>query len=63
MCTDPESFVRGVPSLTLLVNEGRREDLKHIKEGQQVFFLVDEGTEDPITNKSGPSSAYQRKTI
>ena len=39
-CADPESFVRGGPTLSL-------------------FFLVDEGKEDPNTTISGPSSAQQ----
>ena len=39
-CVDPESFVRGGPTLTM-------------------FFLVDEGREDPSTTISGPSSAFR----
>ena len=38
-CVDPESFVRGGPILTTFF---------------VLFFLVDEGREDPNTTKSGP---------
>ena len=31
--------------------------------GGYLFFLLDEGREDPNTTKSGPSSARQRNTI
>ena len=50
-CADPESFVRGGPTLTffffLLF----------------FFFLVDESREDPSTTISGPSEARQRNAI
>ena len=47
-CVDPESFVGGGgPTVTFLV----------------LFFLVDEGREDPNTTISGPSSACQQNAI
>ena len=48
-CADPESFVRGGPTLTTFFF--------------LLFFLVDEGREDPSTTISGPSSARQRNAI
>ena len=49
LCADSESFVRGVQLIII----------------QRIFvlFLVDEGREDPLTTKSGPSLACQQNTI
>ena len=47
-CADPESFIRGCPTLTTFYF---------------LFFLADEGMEDPSTTKSGPSSARQQNAI
>ena len=44
-CADPESFVRGGPTMTTSFF---------------VFVLVDEGREDQNTTISGPSSALQQ---
>ena len=46
-CADPESIVRGGPTLTRFF----------------FFFLVDEGREDPNTTISGPSLAGQGNAI
>ena len=43
-CADPGSFVRGGPTLITFF----------------LFFLFDEGIEDPNTGIIGPSSARQR---
>ena len=47
-CADPESFVRGGPTLTGFF---------------LFFFLVDEGREDPNTTISEPSSSCQQNGI
>ena len=52
-CADPESFVRGGP--TILTTFFFNYFLK--------IFLADKGREDPITTESGPSSAHQRNAI
>ena len=46
-CADPESFVRGGPTLTMFF----------------FVFLGDEGREDPSTTLSGQLSARQRNAI
>ena len=47
-CADPESFVRGGPTMTTSF---------------LFFVLVDEGREDLNTTISGPSSALQQNVI
>ena len=61
-CADPESFVRGSPSLTTFfsVDEGREDPNSTIIRS---LVLVDEGREDPNTNIIGPSLARQRNAI
>ena len=49
LCTNPGSFVREGPTLTSFFSF--------------LFFLVDEGREDPNTTKSGPLSAHQRNAF
>ena len=46
-CANPESFVRGGPTLTTFF----------------VCFFVDDGREVPNTTISGPSSARQRNAV
>ena len=46
-CADPESFIRGGPTLTFFF----------------VFVLGDEGREDPNTTEGESSSARQRNAI
>ena len=68
-CADPDSLVRGGPSMTsffffcfffFLVDEGR-EDPNSTLIGSLV--LVDEGREDPYTTIIGPSLGRQRNAI
>ena len=40
-----------------------RGSRKISQRGSNIFFLVDEGREDPNTTKSGPSSTSQRNAI
>ena len=44
-CADPESFVRGGPTLTFFSS----------------FLLIDEGREDPSTTISGPLSPARKR--
>ena len=48
-CADPESFVRGGPTVTTFFFS--------------FFFIFDEGRKDPSNTISGPSLARQRNAI